>query len=63
MNELIYHVYDRGELIAGFPSLCTAVNFCEEWRHTSDIPVDLVDGNTGEVVDTYLNGKWENGNF
>lgn len=56
MNEFNYYVYDRGSLIAGFISLCTAVNFCEDWNHK--YPIDLVDSCTGEVFDTYHNSKW-----
>lgn len=63
MNEFLYHVYDRGNLIGGFPLLCTAVNFCESWRVDSPIGVDLVDGNTGEVIDTWVNGHWDDGSF
>lgn len=59
---IMYHVYDNGLLIAGFPLLPTAVNFIEEWRHDGK-PVDLVDAETGEVIDTYEKGKWENGNY
>lgn len=62
MNDFLYYVYDRGDLIGGFPLLCTAVNFCESWR-TNSIGVDLVDGTTGEIIDTWINGQWENGRF
>lgn len=61
MNGMTYLVYDGGELLAGFVSLCVAVTFIEEWRTNSNIPVDLVDANTGEVIDTYVNDCWENG--
>ena len=66
MTEFNYFIYDGGDLIAAFVSLCTAVSFCEEWRHgdtAKPIPVNLVDPNTGEVIDTWLNGRWENGDF
>lgn len=66
MNEFNYFIYDGGQLLAGFVSLCTAVTFCEEWRHgdtAKDIPVDLVDAHTGEVVDTWRGNRWENGNY
>ena len=66
MSEFNYFIYDGADLIAGFVSLCTAVTFCEEWRHgdtfSANIPVDLVDAHTGEVVDTWQNNRWENGN-
>lgn len=60
--EFNYEVYDDGVLVAGFVSLATAVDFAENWRHDSTIPVDLVAINTSEVIDTWANGKWENGN-
>lgn len=66
MNELNYLVYDGGDLLCGFVSLCTAVTFCEEWRHPNadrPIPVYLVDPTTGEVINTWVNGVWENGDY
>jgi hypothetical protein len=63
MNEFTYLVYDGGELTAEFTFLCTAVNFCEGWRANSVAPVDLVDAKTGEVVDTWVEGEWENSKF
>lgn len=60
MTNIIYHVYDGGELIAGFVSLATTVDFVENWCANSDVPVDIVDANTAEVIDTWMNGKWEN---
>ncbi len=63
MNEFVYYVYDGGDLLAAFVSLCTTVNFIEGWRGNSSIPMDMVDAHTGEVVDTWVNGKWENGDY
>ena len=60
---MTYYVYDCGELLAGFVSLATAVNFIEGWRFDSPIPVDLVAADTGEVMDTWVNGAWEYGNY
>lgn len=62
MNDFMYYIYDRGELLAGFVSLCTAVTFCEEWTN-SNRNIDLVDSSTGEIIDTWANGQWENGKF
>lgn len=62
MNDFNYYIYDSGELLCGFVSLCTAVNFCEDW-HRGTRHIDLVDAHTGEVLDTWINGAWENGNF
>lgn len=59
-----YYVYDGGDLIAGFVSLCTAISFAEEWRSANTerpIPVSLVDPKTGEVIDEWVNGKWQYG--
>lgn len=61
MSGMIYLVYDDGILLAGFMSLVVALNFIENWRTDSDVAVDLVDAATSEVVDTWVNGKWENG--
>lgn len=63
MNDFMYYVYDNDVLIAGFCNLCTAVTFCEEWHHNSPAPVFLVDPTTGEVIDTWVNGKWEGGDY
>lgn len=66
MSNFNYLVYDDGDLIAGFVSLCAAVAFVEEWRHPGairPIPVDLVDPETGEVLDTWVNGVWERGRY
>lgn len=61
MNDIIYLVYDGGDLVAGFVSLAAVVNFIEDWRHDSAVPVDLVDAKTGEVIDTWVNGRWDTG--
>lgn len=63
MNELIYLVYDEDNLICGFVSLCAVVTFMEEYRANSEIPMYLVDASTGEVIDTWVNGAWENGDY
>lgn len=63
MNEIIYLVYDGNELVGGFVSLAVAVDFAENWRLTEDAPVHLVDAHTGEVVDTWVNSRWENGDY
>lgn len=62
MNDFMYYVFDQGILVAGFVSLCTAVTFCEEWTNSAR-HIDLVDPTTGEVIDTWANGRWENGSF
>lgn len=62
MNDFTYYIYDQGELLAGFVSLCAAVTFCEEWTN-SPRNIDLVDSNTGEIIDTWADGHWENGKF
>lgn len=63
MDEFIYFVYDGGDLLAGFAMFVTAVNFAESWRTNSDMPVMLVYSRTGEVIDTYVNDHWENGDY
>ena len=63
MNEFMYLVYDGGDLLAGFPMLVTAVNFTESYRADSNIPLDLVSAEDGEVLDTWVNGRWENGTY
>lgn len=63
MNDFTYYVYDGSNLVCGFVSLCAATTFIEEWRHNSPVPVSLVDPSTGEVVDTWVNGEWENGDY
>lgn len=63
MNEFTFLVYDGSELTAGFTFLCTAVNFCEDYRTNSVVPVNLVYAKTGEVVDTWVEGEWENSKF
>ena len=63
MNDFNYYVYDNGDLVCGFVSLCAATSFCEEWRHNGPAPIDLVDSTTGEILDTWANGRWENGSF
>lgn len=60
MDELTYLLYDGGVLLAGFTMMVTAINFAESWRTNSDIPIDLVNGRTGEILDTYILGAWEN---
>lgn len=62
MNEIHYFVYENGDMLAGFATLCTAVTFIEDWRSDS-IPVDLIAANTGEVIDTYVNGAWQKAKF
>lgn len=54
-----YNVYDNGELMAGFMSLCTAVVFMEGWGRS----LDLVDPKTAEVLDTWDGKKWVGGRF
>lgn len=63
MNEFMYLVYDGGDLLAGFVSLATTVTFMEGYRFDSPIAMDMVDAHTGEVIDTWVNGKWENGDY
>lgn len=57
-----YVIYDNGELLAGFVSLCMAVVFASEW-HNGSRRIDIVNAKTGEVIDTWTNGAWENGSF
>lgn len=58
-----YLIYDREELVAGFVYLVTAVAFTEEWYYDSTNEVDLVDARAGKIIDTWINGAWENGKF
>lgn len=63
MSDFNYLVYDNGDLLAGFTMLVTAVTFIEEYRINSSIPVSLVDGHTGEILDTYIRDAWEDGTY
>lgn len=63
MNELNYLVYDGGDLICSFVSLCAVITFMEEYRSNSEVPMCLVDANTGEVINTWVSGAWENGDY
>lgn len=62
MNDFRYYIYDMGDLVAGFVSLCAATTFCEDWTNSAR-HIDLVDSTTGEIIDTWVDGKWENGKF
>ncbi len=62
MDEIHYLVYERGDMLAGFVFLCTAVTFIEGWRSDS-VPVDLIAADTGEVIDTWVNGTWQEAKF
>lgn len=59
MNEIVYLIYDCGFRVAGFTSLEDAVWYAEHRGNL--IEPDLVDAKMGEVIDTYIDGAWENG--
>lgn len=61
MEDIIYLVYDGGEMIAGFTMLVTTVGFIEDYRPNSPVAMSMVDAKTGEVVDIWQDGAWESG--
>lgn len=63
MYELNFFVFDDYVMIAGFSTLCAATSYAENYRADSPTPVLVVDGSTGEVLDIWVNGAWENGRF
>lgn len=63
MNELNYLVYGDYGLMAGFVSLYTAAFFMEKYCDDSCLHMYLVDASTGEVINTWIDGAWENGDY
>lgn len=63
MESIKYLVYDCGFLVGGFCLLADTVNFMEGYRPDCSCELDMVDAHTGEVIDTWVNGKWESGNY
>lgn len=63
MDDIIYCVYDGNEFLAGFQSLAIAVDFAENWRANSLLPIFLVAAETGEVIDEWRKGRWEMNNL
>lgn len=58
-----FFIYDNEILEAGFVSLCAATSYAEDYISAADRYIHVVDAHTGEIIDTWTNGAWENKRF